>query len=187
MIWEFWIERHRTSGRQRSGESFRPAEAAEGRREHEARNSGELWKWRRCGNVGNPKAGFPTFPQRLGNLAKAARFPHFHSSYGSLLRLNRTTPAERTECGGKSGNPKSRIPTFPPHRWPAAQGRNPKVSTMCPVRCVYHVPVLTETHLDTFLRGNLEGQRSQECERGTQECAMPLSFFMSEHFKGLMF
>src|ERR1700734_2454331 len=127
MIWEFWIERHRTSGRQRSGESFRPAEAAEGRREHEARSSGELWKWRRCGNVGNPKAGFP----------------HFHSSYGSLLRLNRTTPAERTGCGGKSGNPKSRIPTFPPHRWPAAQGRNPKVSTMCPVRCVYHVPVLT--------------------------------------------
>src|ERR1700733_4023262 len=132
MIWEFWIERHRTSGRQRSGESFTPTEPAEGRREHEARNFGELWKWRRCGNVGNPKAGFPTFPQRLGNLAKAARFPHFHSSYGSLLRLNRTTPAERTGCGGKVEIQKAGFPTFPPHRWPAAQGRN--------LKSVYDVP-----------------------------------------------
>src|SRR5271156_137430 len=123
MIWEFWIERHRTSGRQLSGESLRPTEPAEARREHEARHPGELWKWRRCGNVGNPKAGFPAFPQRLGNLAKAARFPHSHSSYGLLLRLSRTTPAEELGAVGKWKS-KSRIPTFPPHRRPAAQGRN---------------------------------------------------------------
>ena len=150
MIWEFWIERHRTSGRQRSGESSRPTEPAEGRREHEARHSGELWKWRRCGNPGNPKAGFPRFPQRLGNLAKAARFPHFHSSYGLLLRLNRTTPAE--ELGAvekwKSNEQDSHFPTAPTAC--GAGKKILKVSTMCPVRCVYHVPVLTETHLDTL-------------------------------------
>src|SRR3984885_5135543 len=101
MIWECWIGRHPESGRQPSGKGTRWTAKAERRSEHEASNSGELWKCRRCGNLGNPKAGFPTFPQRLGNLAKAARFPHFHSSYGSLLRLNRTTPAERTERGGK--------------------------------------------------------------------------------------
>src|ERR1700677_3778520 len=151
MIWEFWIERHRTSGRQRSGESLRPTEPAEGRREHEARNSGELWKWRRCGNLGNPKAGFPRFPQRLGNLAKAARFPHFHSSYGFLLRLNRTTPAERTGCGGKVEIQKqdSHFPTAP---MACGAGRKIlKVYTMRPVRCVYYAPVLTGTHADARL------------------------------------
>jgi hypothetical protein len=43
----------------------------------------ELWKWRNGGKRGNPKAGFPLFPLFLGNLAKNARFPHFHSSGGS--------------------------------------------------------------------------------------------------------
>src|SRR5579862_5492218 len=43
----------------------------------------ELWKWRNGGKRGNPKAGFPRFPPFLGNLAKTARFPHFHSSGGS--------------------------------------------------------------------------------------------------------
>src|ERR1700685_1695237 len=124
MIWECWIGRHPESGRQPSGKGTRWTAKAERRSEHEASNSGELWKCRRCGNLGNPKAGFPTFPQRLGNLAKAARFPHFHSSYGLLSRLNRTTPAE--ELGAvEKWKSKSRIPTFPPHRWPAAQGRNP--------------------------------------------------------------
>src|SRR5437867_3809931 len=40
----------------------------------------ELWKWRSGGKRGNPKTGFPLFPPLLGNLAKAARFPHSHSS-----------------------------------------------------------------------------------------------------------
>src|ERR1700721_521445 len=150
MIWEFWIERHRTSGRQRSGESFRPAEAAEGRREHEARNSGELWKWRRCGNVGNPKAGFPTFPQRLGNLAKAARFPHFHSSYGSLLRLNRTTPAEKTERGGKVEIQKAGFPLS--HR---TDGLRRKEEIQKCLRCaryvVYTMSRSCHTLVSTFL------------------------------------
>ena len=42
----------------------------------------ELWKWQNGGKRGNPKAGFPLFPPFLGNLAKNARFPHFHSSGG---------------------------------------------------------------------------------------------------------
>ena len=46
-----------------------------------------------------------------------------------------------------------------------------RANNVSPLKCLCH----------------LEGQRSHECERGTHECAMPLSFFMSEHFKGLMF
>jgi len=32
------------------------------------------------GNGGKRTARFPPLPRRLGNLAKAARFPHFHSA-----------------------------------------------------------------------------------------------------------
>jgi hypothetical protein len=95
-----------------------------------------------CGNADGvetleiQKAGFPRFPQRLGNLAKAPRFPHFHSSYGLLWRLNQTTPAE--ELGAvEKWKSKSRIPTFPPHRWPAAQGRNSKKCIRCARYDVY--------------------------------------------------
>src|SRR5271165_169331 len=38
-----------------------------------------LWKWRGGGKRGKAKAAFPLFPPPLGNLAKAARFPHSHS------------------------------------------------------------------------------------------------------------
>jgi hypothetical protein len=44
-----------------------------------------------CGKRGKPKAGFPLFPRRLGNLAEGARFPHSHSF---------------DECGGKVENQK---------------------------------------------------------------------------------
>jgi len=64
----------------------------------------ELWKWRNGGKRGNPKAGFPLFPPFLGNLAKNARFPHFHSSGGSRRMGKWKT--------------KSRFPTFPPPRIP---------------------------------------------------------------------
>ncbi len=64
----------------------------------------ELWKWRNGGKRGNPKAGFPLFPPFLGNLAKNARFPHFHSSGGSRRMEKWKT--------------KSRFPTFPPPRIP---------------------------------------------------------------------
>src|SRR6202161_1600349 len=36
----------------------------------------ELWKCRGCGKRGKPKAGFPLFPQPLGNLAKSGRDSH---------------------------------------------------------------------------------------------------------------
>src|ERR1039457_6814036 len=130
MIWEYWIGRHRESGPQPSGKSARRTAPAERRRQHEVSNSGELWKCRRCGNRGNPTTGFPPLPQRLGNLAKAARFPHSHSSYGLLSRLNQTTPAE--ELGAvEKWKSKSRIPTFPPPRLAAAQGRNSRKGLPC--------------------------------------------------------
>src|SRR5579864_1371598 len=58
-----------------------------------------------CGNGGAvesveiQKAGFPLFPPLLGNLAKAARFPHSHSSGDETVEKWKT---------------KSRFPTFPP-------------------------------------------------------------------------
>src|SRR5450755_3946968 len=51
------------------------------------------------GKRGNPRAGFPLFPPLLGNLAKAARFPHSHSSADEAVEKWKT---------------KSRFPTFPP-------------------------------------------------------------------------
>ena len=42
-------------------------------------DAGGLWKWRARGKYGKAKAAFPHFPPSLGNLAKTARFPHFHS------------------------------------------------------------------------------------------------------------
>src|ERR1700689_1479406 len=135
MIWECWIGGPRESGRQPSGKSARWTVQAERRSGHEVSSSGELWKCRRCGNGGNPTTGFPPFPQRLGNLAKAARFPHSHSSYGLCSGLSQATPAE--ELGAvEKGKSRGRIPTFPPHRWPVAPGEIPKSvydapGTMC--------------------------------------------------------
>ena len=40
----------------------------------------ELWKWRGCGKRGKPKAGFPLFPQPLGNLAKGRRDSHISTA-----------------------------------------------------------------------------------------------------------
>jgi hypothetical protein len=56
-----------------------------------------LWKWRGYGKRGKPKAGFPRFPQPLGNLAQTARFPHSHSGGGPRW---------------KSGKPKAGFPLF---------------------------------------------------------------------------
>jgi hypothetical protein len=64
----------------------------------------ELWKWQNGGKRGNPKAGFPLFPPFLGNLAKNARFPHFHNS---------------AEAGGwKSGKPEAGFPLSHRHESP---------------------------------------------------------------------
>src|SRR6266571_2988417 len=60
----------------------------------------ELWKCRGCGNRGKPKAGFPLFPQPLGNLAKDRRDSHIS-----------TAPATRRMEKWKT---KTRFPTFPP-------------------------------------------------------------------------
>jgi hypothetical protein len=60
----------------------------------------ELWKCRGCGKRGKPKAGFPLFPQPLGNLAKSGRDSHIS-----------TAPA--TKADGKVENQKqvSHFPT----------------------------------------------------------------------------
>jgi len=56
----------------------------------------ELWKWRGYGKRGKPKAGFPLFPQPLGNLAKSRRDSHIPTAPA-------TTP-------WKSGKPKAGFP-----------------------------------------------------------------------------
>jgi len=61
---------------------------------------GELWKWRSGGKPGKPKSGFPPFPRLLGNLAKAARFPHSHSS-GGLYQGRRKRGTGRSVGYGK--------------------------------------------------------------------------------------
>jgi hypothetical protein len=60
----------------------------------------ELWKCRGYGKRGKPKAGFPLFPQPLGNLAKDRRDSHIS-----------TAPA--TKADGKVENQKqvSHFPT----------------------------------------------------------------------------
>src|SRR6266403_798141 len=77
----------------------RANEAAVGAK-NKKRQDGELWKWRVCGNRGKPKAGFPLFPQTLGNLAKSRRDSHIS-----------TAPATRRMEKWKT---KNRFPTFPP-------------------------------------------------------------------------
>jgi hypothetical protein len=65
--------------------------------------------------VESEKARFPPFPRRLGNLAKAARFPHFHSADGCLIRVQDGADAEELVCGGKVEIQKqdSHFPTAP--------------------------------------------------------------------------
>jgi hypothetical protein len=54
------------------------------------------------GNGGKRTARFPPFPRRLGNLAKAARFPHFHSADDDcLIRVQDGAEAEELVCRGK--------------------------------------------------------------------------------------
>jgi hypothetical protein len=64
----------------------------------------ELWKCRGYGKRGKPKAGFPLFPQPLGNLAKGRRDSHIS-----------TAPA--TKADGKVENQKQvfHFPTAPNH------------------------------------------------------------------------
>ena len=63
------------------------------------KNRRELWKWRGCGKRGKrgkPKAGFPLFPQPLGNLAKPGRDSHI--------------PTAPTTTRWESGKPKAGFP-----------------------------------------------------------------------------
>src|SRR5215472_3288095 len=57
------------------------------------------WKCRARGKRGKPKAGFPLFPPALENLAKTARFSHFHRPGVGRLEKWKTNP---------------RFSTFPP-------------------------------------------------------------------------
>src|ERR1700728_4197561 len=106
MIWEFWIERHRTSGRQRSGESFTPTEPAEGRREHEARNFGELWKWRRCGNVGIQKQDSQRSHSVL-EISRKQRDSHISTAPTAPYCVSTEQPRLKELGAWKSGNPNS--------------------------------------------------------------------------------
>jgi len=74
-----------------------------------------LWKMPAGGNGGKRTARFPLFPRRLGNLAKAARFPHFHSAGDYLIRVQGRAEAEELVCGGKVEIQKqdSHFPTAP--------------------------------------------------------------------------
>src|ERR1700686_4071163 len=121
-----------------------------------------LWKpWKSNNRISTvPKASWesresseiPTFPQLL-------RF---------VIASQPNNPGGRTGCGGKVEIQKqdSHFPTAPIAC--GARKKILKVSTMRPVRCVYHAPVLTFALLRTpFLTGP---KRSHECERGTQEC-----------------
>jgi hypothetical protein len=60
----------------------------------------ELWKCRDRGKRGKPKAGFPLFPQPLGNLAKDRRDSHIS-----------TAPAEAGDGKVENQNQVSHFPT----------------------------------------------------------------------------
>src|SRR5450432_2487669 len=89
-----------------------------------------LWKCRSYGKPGNPKAGFPPFPQLLGNLARAARFPHSHSP-GCFHRESRKPGDGEEMWTVEKWKSKNRIPTFPPPRQPAAQGTKSIKTNVC--------------------------------------------------------
>src|SRR5712691_1474866 len=92
------------------------------------RRNRALWKCQRVETVESERRAFPLFPRRLGNLAKAARFPHFHSAGGCWIGWFRTEQTQKNWCAVEEWKSKSGIPTFPPHRWPAAQGRSMTVT-----------------------------------------------------------
>src|SRR5204863_10141663 len=72
------------------------AQKARRLRRRKMKGGRELWKWRGCGKRGKPKAGFPLFPQPLGNLAESRRDSHIPTAPA-------TTP-------WKSGKPKAGFP-----------------------------------------------------------------------------
>src|SRR6202521_5641247 len=73
-----------------------------------AKTPKELWKWRGYGKRGKPRAGFPLFPQPLGNLAKGRRDSHIS-----------TAPA--TKADGKVENQKQ-VSHFPTATNPLSPG-----------------------------------------------------------------
>src|ERR1700674_3414411 len=121
-----------------------------------------LWKpWKSNNRISTvPKASWesresseiPTFPQLL-------RF---------VIASQPNNPGGRTGCGGKVEIQKqdSHFPTAPIAC--GARKKILKVSTMRPVRCVYHAPVLTHTRVNAWGHGH--EQCSHECEHGTHEC-----------------
>lgn len=91
----------------------------------------EPWKrWK------SQTAAFPPLPTLLGNLADGARFPHSHSLDDcfsvspSRNHQNQNLPLGAVE---KWKSQTAGISTFPPPRWPAAQGRRrPLPNWGCP-------------------------------------------------------
>jgi hypothetical protein len=71
----------------------------------------ELWKCRGCGKRGKPEAGFPLFPQPLGNLAKDRRDSHISTAPTGSRRMEKWKT-------------KSRFPTFPPPRIHISRNEN---------------------------------------------------------------
>ena len=80
----------------------------------------ELWKaWK-------AKNRLPTLPTLLGNLAQTARFPHSHSSGDGFQLGQRKANRKKKLWAVEKWKSKTRIPTFPQPRQPAAQGKNVK-------------------------------------------------------------
>jgi len=101
-----------------------------------------LWKrWK-------SKSRIPTVPTGSWKSRKGGEIPTFPQLllFGLVYTINNY--GGRTVCGGKVEIQKqdSHFPTAPMAC--GARKKILKVSTMCPVRCVYHVPVLTGTRAD---------------------------------------
>jgi hypothetical protein len=85
------MQRIGSNGKEKAAQKNAKTQKAE-----KKKSSRGLWKWRGCGKRGKPKAGFPLFPQPLGNLAKPGRDSHI--------------PTAPTTTPWKSGKPKAGFP-----------------------------------------------------------------------------
>src|ERR1700676_323751 len=90
----------------------RRANDGDGQQNKKHAGTRELWKCRDCGKRGKPKAGFPLFPQPLGNLANNRRDSHISTVPAGSRRMEKWKT-------------KSRFPTFPPPRVPYLRNEKP--------------------------------------------------------------
>ena len=72
----------------------------------------ELWKCRGCGKRGKPKAGFPLFPQPLGNLAKDRRDSHISTAPTGSRRMEKQGRFSRVNRQGNGAEARDRRTRF---------------------------------------------------------------------------